>query len=104
MQYLKTRPNDQQMNASLQFLLQAMQALCRKNPLTESFLVQLDLELESADIPRFQQMPYMPPTAKVSHIPKPIQDQSDTIRGHFYVNVIYIVRVFANAQVHSLLP
>ncbi|KAF2691293.1 hypothetical protein K458DRAFT_69880 [Lentithecium fluviatile CBS 122367] len=60
-QYLKTRPKDQQMNSSLQFLLQAMQALRRKNPLTESFLVQLDLDLESAGIQGLQQKPYRPP-------------------------------------------
>ena len=64
-QYLKTRPNDQQMNSSLQFLLQAMQALRRKNPLTESFLVQLDLDLEGAGIPK----PYMPIEKKNSVIP-----------------------------------
>jgi hypothetical protein len=64
-QYLKTRPKDQQMNSSLQFLLQAMQALRRKNPLTESFLVQLDIDLESAGIMSAQQKPYLPPTTKV---------------------------------------
>ncbi|KAH6615367.1 binuclear zinc transcription factor [Boeremia exigua] len=64
-QYIKTRPNDQQMNSSLQFLLQAMQALRRKNPLTESFLVQLDLDLEGAGIQR----PYMPLEKKNSVIP-----------------------------------
>lgn len=64
-QYLKTRPNDQQMNSSLQFLLQAMQVLRRKNPLTESFLVQLDLDLEGAGIPR----PYMPVEKKNAVIP-----------------------------------
>src|SRR5690242_4668382 len=64
-QYLKTRPNDQQMNSSLQFLLQAMQALRRKNPLTESFLVQLDLDLEGAGIPR----PYMPVEKKNAVVP-----------------------------------
>lgn len=65
-QYLKTRPDDQQMSASLQFLLQAMHALRRKNPLTESFLVQLDLDLESVGIPGMQlKKPYLPPTAKV---------------------------------------
>jgi hypothetical protein len=64
-QYLKTRPKDQQMNASLQFLLQAMQALRKKNPLTESFLVQLDIDLESAGIMSAQQKPYLPPTTKV---------------------------------------
>jgi hypothetical protein len=64
-QYLKTRPNDQQMNSSLQFLLQAMQALRRKNPLTESFLVQLDLDLEGAGISK----PYMPVEKKDAVIP-----------------------------------
>lgn len=49
-QYLKTRPKDQQMESSLQFLHQAMQALRRKNPLTQSFLVQLDLDIESAGV------------------------------------------------------
>lgn len=65
-QYLKTRPKDQQMSSSLQFLLQAMQALRRKNPLTESFLVQLDLDLEGAGIPGLQQKPYLPPNPQVS--------------------------------------
>ncbi|KAJ4361255.1 hypothetical protein N0V95_002024 [Ascochyta clinopodiicola] len=64
-QYLKTRPKDQQMNSSLQFLLQAMQALRRKNPLTESFLVQLDLDLEGAGIEK----PYMPVEKKNAVIP-----------------------------------
>ncbi|KAF2272588.1 uncharacterized protein EI97DRAFT_445659 [Westerdykella ornata] len=49
-QYLKTRPKDQQMSATLQFMLQAMAALRRKNPLTESFLAQLDVDLESAGL------------------------------------------------------
>lgn len=59
-QYLKTRPKDPQMNASLQFLLQAMHALRRKNPLTESFLVQIDLDLESAGIHGLQQKAFVP--------------------------------------------
>ena len=54
-QYLKTRPKDQQMTASLEFLLQAMQAIRRKNRLTESFLVQIDLDLESAGLEGIQQ-------------------------------------------------
>jgi hypothetical protein len=69
-QYLKTRPKDQQMNSSLQFLLQAMQALRRRNPLTESFLVQLDLDLESAGIVGLQQKPYAPPIVRVSNPPQ----------------------------------
>jgi hypothetical protein len=68
-QYLKTRPNDQQMGASLQFLLQAMQALRRKNPLTESFLVQLQLDLESAGIQGLPQKSYPSPKSYVSKSP-----------------------------------
>lgn len=49
-QYLKNRPGDGQMNGHLQFLLQAMQALKKRNPLTESFLVQLDLDLEGTGL------------------------------------------------------
>jgi hypothetical protein len=73
-QYLKTRPNDQQMNSSLQFLLQAMQALRRKNPLTESFLVQLDLDLESAGVLGLQQKSYMPVNTKTGpHVSNHLQ-------------------------------
>ncbi|KAH7026540.1 fungal-specific transcription factor [Microdochium trichocladiopsis] len=46
-QYLKSRPEDSQTADSLRFLLAAMNALKRKNPLTESFLVQLDVDLEA---------------------------------------------------------
>ncbi|KAF1840851.1 binuclear zinc transcription factor [Cucurbitaria berberidis CBS 394.84] len=82
-QYLKTRPNDQQMNSSLQFLLQAMQALRRKNPLTESFLVQLDLDLESAGILNMQQKPYLPLSTGVSQPTQPMQGLSDSVGNHF---------------------
>lgn len=46
-QYLKSRPEDNQAGDSLRFLLSAMNVLKRKNPLTESFLIQLDVDLES---------------------------------------------------------
>jgi hypothetical protein len=45
-QYRKTRPKDQQMDSSLQFLLHTMKALRRKSPLTQSLLTQLDLDIE----------------------------------------------------------
>lgn len=45
-QYLKTHPENGQAEDSLDFLLSAMNALKEKNPLTESFLVQLDIDLE----------------------------------------------------------
>ena len=35
---------------NLQFLLNAMQAIRKKNPLTESFLVQLMVDLEGTDL------------------------------------------------------
>lgn len=46
-QYLKSRPEDSQSADSLRFLLAAMNAFKRKNPLTESFLIQLDVDLEA---------------------------------------------------------
>ena len=49
-QYLKSRPEDATVKSSLQFLLTAMQALKGKNPLTESFLVQLDVDLEGSGV------------------------------------------------------
>ncbi|KAK7995576.1 hypothetical protein PG990_014349 [Apiospora arundinis] len=47
-QYRKTRLKDQQMESSLQFLLQIIKALGRKSPLTKSLLVQLDLDEKSS--------------------------------------------------------
>ncbi len=44
-QYLKKMPHDSQIRTALQFLLTAMQAMKLKNPLTESFLVQLHLDI-----------------------------------------------------------
>lgn len=49
-QYLKKSPNDQEVRASLEFLLTAMSALKRKNPLTESFMVQLNLDIEGSGL------------------------------------------------------
>jgi hypothetical protein len=49
-QYLKWKPKDQNMIASLQFLGSAMHILKRKNPLTESFLAQLEVDLEGTGI------------------------------------------------------
>ncbi|KAK6395382.1 hypothetical protein LTR65_000853 [Meristemomyces frigidus] len=67
-QYLKSRPKDAQVRASLQFLLSAMHAVKRKNPLTESFLVQLDVDLEGAGLEdsrslRMQAVPQQPAVA-----------------------------------------
>ncbi|KAI5819766.1 C6 transcription factor Prf [Pyronema omphalodes] len=44
-QYLKQYPNDPSAKSSLEFLLTLMHHLKKKNPLTESFLVQLDVDL-----------------------------------------------------------
>ena len=49
-QYLKTHKDDTAVISSLQFLLSAMQTLKAKNPLTESFLVQLDVDLEASGL------------------------------------------------------
>lgn len=49
-QFLRARPNEQQVMSSLSFLLTAMHAISRKNPLTESFIAQLELDMESAGV------------------------------------------------------
>ncbi|KAG5993417.1 hypothetical protein E4U52_001979 [Claviceps spartinae] len=46
-QYLKSRPDDTQTANMLRFLLSAMDVLKQRNPLTESFLVQLDIDAEA---------------------------------------------------------
>ena len=45
-QYIKKNPQDSQPRTALQFLLTAMEAMKLKNPLTESFLVQLHLDIK----------------------------------------------------------
>ncbi|EGE83891.2 C6 transcription factor Prf [Blastomyces dermatitidis ATCC 18188] len=50
LQYLKCRPDDGSVHSSLQFLLAAMNVLKHKNPLTESFLMQLDADLEGTGL------------------------------------------------------
>lgn len=49
-QYLKSKKHDMTVRASLTFILSAMVALRAKNPLTESFLVQLDVDLEGSGL------------------------------------------------------
>ena len=49
-EYLKARRDDATVKSSLEFLLSAMQALKAKNPLTESFLVQLEVDLEGSGL------------------------------------------------------
>ncbi|KLJ08228.1 hypothetical protein EMPG_16350 [Blastomyces silverae] len=50
LQYLMCRPDDGSVHSSLQFLLAAMNVLKHKNPLTESFLMQLDADLEGTGL------------------------------------------------------
>lgn len=52
-QYLKARKEDAAVRSSLHFLLSTMNVLKVTNPLTESFLVQLDVDLEGSglDVP-----------------------------------------------------
>ena len=72
-QYLKSRPNDHQVKASLQFLLSAMHAIKRKNPLTESFLVQLDVDLEGAGLQDSSAMRTSFPAVREPDTPRPRQ-------------------------------
>ena len=66
----KKRRSDEGLRRNLDFLLNAMQAHRRKNPLTESFLVQLTVDLEAAglDGPRdFSRQSYSLTKASVCH-------------------------------------
>ncbi|KAI9371453.1 fungal-specific transcription factor domain-containing protein [Aspergillus egyptiacus] len=45
-QYLKFRPDDTAARSSLQFVFSVLDALKNQNPLTESFLVQLEVDIE----------------------------------------------------------
>ncbi|EAW10646.1 putative C6 transcription factor Prf [Aspergillus clavatus NRRL 1] len=47
-QYLQSRPDDSAARSSLQFFFSALDALKNKNPMTESFLVQLDVDIEGS--------------------------------------------------------
>jgi len=49
-QYLRAHPNDQQTAASFHFLLSAMHALKKKNPLNCSFLAQLEMDMLGAGL------------------------------------------------------
>ena len=55
-QYLKSRPNDFQVKSSLHFLLTVMNVFKRRNPLVESFLVQLDVDLQAAGLEEFRSL------------------------------------------------
>lgn len=56
-QYIKKMPDDQEVRQSLEFLLAAMRAIQRKNPLSESFLVQLKMDIEGNGLDDFLQNP-----------------------------------------------
>jgi len=85
-QYLKKNPHDSQIRTALQFLLTAMEAMKLKNPLTESFLVQLHLDIKGNGLDIFFHNPdyssiYM--EGKVSpigcpHTPSPCLTQQST--------------------------
>jgi hypothetical protein len=72
-QYLKSKPEDDQTADSLRFLLSAMNALKRRNQLTESFLVQLDVDFEAlaARIPKLK-----------NAFPRPSEPVSQLLRRH----------------------
>lgn len=63
-QFLKKLPNNTEIRASLDLLLTAMRVLQRKNPLTESFLVQLNLDIEGSGLDIFFHNPDYSAAAK----------------------------------------
>ena len=56
-QYLKWRPDDPMVQSSLQFVISALRALKNKNPLTETFLVQLDVDTKGMDFKAARNLP-----------------------------------------------
>ncbi|KJZ79124.1 hypothetical protein HIM_01275 [Hirsutella minnesotensis 3608] len=89
-QYLKSRSDDAQAADSLRFLLSAMNALKRRNPLTESFLVQLDVDLEAlaARIPKLRNVlsgagnsPGLSKSANNGTKSGPVCDDPDGVKG-----------------------
>lgn len=92
-QYLKARREDTTVLASLSFLLSAMAALRQSNPLTESFLVQLEVDLEGtglqivSPLSKHEQsvfrgkMQCMPPLA--THQTQSTQQQTETFNSDF---------------------
>ena len=46
----KKRPQEQQIRDKLNFLMTAMQALRKKNPLAESFLAQLTVDIDGSGL------------------------------------------------------
>ncbi|KAE8151866.1 fungal-specific transcription factor domain-containing protein [Aspergillus avenaceus] len=63
-QYLKSRPDDTAARSSLQFVFSALDALKANNPLTESFLVQLDVDIEGTPFQNIR------PTKKTTKTPE----------------------------------
>ncbi|KAJ5454336.1 uncharacterized protein N7458_005292 [Penicillium daleae] len=69
-QYLKSRPDDSTVYSSLQFVVSALNAMKSKNPLTESFLVQLDVDLEGTGI---RAVDNTKASSGLSHVAKALQ-------------------------------
>ena len=59
--YLKKRPDDQEAGQSLEFLLAAMHAIQKKNPLAQSFLVQLNADIAGNGLVNYLQNPDFSP-------------------------------------------
>lgn len=64
-QYLKSRPDDSIVRSSLEFIVSALKALKSKNPLTESFLAQLEVDVEGNGLQGSRNVP----KAGAAHIP-----------------------------------
>lgn len=75
-QYLRSRPHDLTARSSLEFIVNILNALKRKNPLSESFLTQLDVDMEGIgfQIPGLTRTP--PVTSVVCNSPLNVPDSS----------------------------
>ncbi|KAK6531383.1 hypothetical protein TWF281_008190 [Arthrobotrys megalospora] len=86
-QYLKSNPNDENIRSSLDFLISAMGHLKKLNPLTESFLVQLDVDMiGSMDAPaNNSRFPYGLKKGAVSECFFAQQERQASERAEIYV-------------------
>lgn len=71
MQYLKSRPDDYMVRSSLEFIVSALNALKSKNPLTDSFLAQLEVDLDGAHHKGFSSVSHGLKGVRLPSIPRP---------------------------------
>ena len=106
-QKYKKRPEDRQIHSSLEFILNAMQAIRKKNPLTESFLAQLMVDLggTSLDTPvnnlRFSLSSKIQCVSRLLVL-NPIKDDMLTLYRIRTSGILNVILLFFPTKVHKV--